>query len=297
MVNISLACSCELGMNFEVNNFPVIEHLCHAPYEVVLLVLILGFAGFISGLVGFGFGLIGASVLWILPPREGIPLLILLSACSQILSISQLRSSMTPLGEWWPKGPAPSIIGGILGVPLGLWVLSNLNSNLLCGLIGVMIMAYSLWMILRSSKVRHNPLQWTLPRALFVGLLGGVIGGCCASPGPAMVIWSSLLGLNKEQQRAVVQPFILAMQLMALLIFALHGGVFSGCLGIIWVCSFIVILIATRLGVIAFRRLSNLGYNRLVMMMLIISGGSLIAKGWGVWGGLLAKFDHFVLSL
>ena len=78
----------------------------------MLLVLILGVSGFISGLVGFGFGMVGAAVLWILPPREGIPLLMLLSACSQILSISQLRSSMTPLREWWPNGPAPSILGG-----------------------------------------------------------------------------------------------------------------------------------------------------------------------------------------
>ena len=60
-------------MNFGVSNFPVIEHLCHAPHEVMLLVLILGVSGFVSGLVGFGFGLVGAAVLWILPPREGFP--------------------------------------------------------------------------------------------------------------------------------------------------------------------------------------------------------------------------------
>jgi hypothetical protein len=87
------------------------------------------------------------------------------------------------------------------------------------------------------------------------------------------------------------------MQLMALLIFALLGGVFSGCLGIIWVCSFIVILITTRLGVMAFRRLSDSGYNRLVMILLGVSGASMIAKGWGFWNELFAKLDHFVLSL
>jgi len=32
-------------MNFTVNNFPVIEQLCHSPEQIVLLVLILGFAG------------------------------------------------------------------------------------------------------------------------------------------------------------------------------------------------------------------------------------------------------------
>jgi hypothetical protein len=156
-----------------------------------------------------------------------------------------------------------------------------------------MIMAYSLWMILAPSVIR--PWRRTLSSALSVGLIGGVVGGFCGSPGIAMVIWSNLLGLNKEQKRATVQPYILAMQLMALLIFVIRGGVFSGCLLIIWVCSFIVILITTRVGVMAFRRLTNLGYNRLVMILVTLSGISLIVKGWGYWSGGLAKIDHLIL--
>ena len=280
-----------------VSNFPVIEHLCHAPHLVLLLVLILGFAGFVSGMIGFGFGMVGASVLWILPPREGIPLLMLLSACSQIFSIIQLRSSMTPVRAWWPEGPAPCILGGFLGVPIGLWVLSHLNANLTDSIIGMVIVGCAFWMILRSALADRYPLKRTLPGALFAGLLAGTIGGLCANPGPVMVIWSNLLGLNKEQQRAVVQPFILAAQLLALLIFVIRGGVFSGCLGILWVSSFTVILITTRLGVMVFHRLSNLTYNRLAIILLTISGVSLFAKGWGCWNGLFAKFDHFVFSL
>ena len=77
----------------------------------------------------------------------------------------------------------------------------------------------------------------------------------------------------------------------------IRGGVFSGCLGILWGSSLLVIVITTRLGVMAFRRLSNSVYNRLVIVLLALSGVSLIAKGWGFWGDLLAKFDHFVFSL
>jgi hypothetical protein len=286
-----------LGCIPVVSNFPVIEHLCHAPHLVFLLVLILGCAGFVSGMIGFGFGMVGASVLWILPPREGVPLIMLLSACSQIFSMIQLRSSMTPLRAWWPEGPAPCILGGFLGVPIGLSVLSRLNASLTDSIIGLVILGCACWMIGRAALMDRHPLKRTLPGALFAGLIAGTIGGLCANPGPVMVIWSNLLGLSKEQQRAVVQPFILAAQLLALLIFVIRGGVFSGCLGILWISSFTVILITTRLGVIAFHRLSNLAYNRLVIILLTISGISLIAKGWGSWHGLLVRFDHLVLSL
>jgi hypothetical protein len=282
-------------MNFTMKNFPVIEQLCHSPEQIVLLVLILGFAGFVAGVAGFGFSLFGVGVLWILPPREGIPLLMLLSACSQILSIAQLRASMPPLRTWWQQGPAPCVIGGWLGVPVGLWLLSYLDTQLLCSIIGLILLGYSLWILLKP--VGMIPLRSTLPRAVSVGLLGGVVGGFCGSPGSVMVIWANLLGLNKEQQRATVQPYILAMQLMALLIFVIRGGVFSGCLGILWISSFTVILLTTRLGVLVFRRLSNLTYNCLVVIMLALSGVSLLIKEWRFLGGVLSKIDRFVISL
>jgi len=145
-----------------MDQFPVIEHLCHAPHQVLLLVLILGCAGFVSGMIGFGFGMVGASVLWILPPREGIPLLMLLSACSQIISLIQLRSSMTPLRAWWAEGPAPCILGGFAGVPIGIWLLSRLNASLTDSIIGLVIVGCATWMTMRSFMTISNPLKRTL---------------------------------------------------------------------------------------------------------------------------------------
>lgn len=277
-----------------MGNFPVIEQLCHSPEQVALLVLFLGFAGFVAGVAGFGFSLFGLGVLWILPPREGVPLLMLLSACSQIFSIAQLRSSMPPLRTWWPQGPAPCVIGGWLGLPVGLWVLSHLDAKLLCLLIGLILMAYSLWMILKPVGMR--PVRRTLPRAFGAGLLGGVVGGFCAAPGTVIVIWANLLGLNKEEQRATVQPYILAMQLLSLLLFVIRGGVFSGCLGILWFSSFTVILLTTRIGVLVFRRLSNRTYNSLVVLMLALSGLSLLFKEWPFFASALASINHFMIS-
>ena len=282
-------------MNSGVSNFPVIDHLCHAPSEVMLLVMILGFAGFVAGVTGFGFSLFGVGVLWILPPREGIPLLMLLSACSQIFSIAQLRASMPPLRTWWPQGPAPCVIGGWLGLPVGLWVLSHLDAKFLCLLIGLILVAYSLWMILKPANMR--PIKRTLPGAFGVGLLGGVVGGVSAAPGTIMVIWANLQGLNKETQRATVQPYILAMQLLSLLLFVIRGGVFSGCLLILWVSSFVVILITTRVGVLLFQKLSNRTYNFLVVIMLALSGLTLLIKESRFLGGVLAKLDHLVFSI
>ena len=70
------------------------------------------------------------------------------------------------------------------------------------------------------------------------------------------------------------------MQLLSLLLFVIRGGIFSGCLIILWVSSFTVILVTTRLGVLVFRRLSNRTYNFLLVIMLALSGVSLLLKEW-----------------
>jgi uncharacterized membrane protein YfcA len=147
-------------------------------------------------------------------------------------------------------------------------------------------------MILKPAIMR--PVRRTLTGDFGVGLLGGVVGGVSAAPGTVMVIWANLLGLNKEAQRATVQPYILAMQLLSLLLFVIRGGVFSGCLLILWVSSFTVILITTRVGVLVFRKLSNRRYNFLVVIMLALSGLTLLIKEWHFLGGVLAKVEHLV---
>ena len=49
-----------------------------------------------------------------------------------------------------------------------------------------------------------------------VGALGGITGGLAAFPGAFVTIWCSVRGWDKSVQRAVTQPFILAMQLITL---------------------------------------------------------------------------------
>ena len=65
---------------------------------------------------------IGALCLWLLPPKLGVPLLMSLSTANQLLSIGQLKADMRPLRDWWPDGPAPYLLGGLIGVPIGLSV-------------------------------------------------------------------------------------------------------------------------------------------------------------------------------
>jgi uncharacterized membrane protein YfcA len=116
----------------------------------------------------------------------------------------------------------------------------------------------------------------SLPMRAFVGGLGGLTGAVAAFPGAAITMWCSAQGWNKRQQRALYQPFILGMQLIALgvlavlrpqqalqpdaLKFALPAAVGGLC------------------GLYIFERLSTALFNRVVAGFLLVSGLALLAR-------------------
>jgi uncharacterized membrane protein YfcA len=202
-----------------------------------------------------------------------IPLLMTLSLANQALSLSKLRKSMTPLREWWPYGPAPFILGGLFGVPVGLYLLVMLNPLALDEMIGFALVIYAIWMTFQKSRA-ILPARHTLLNS-GVGFLGGVVGGLVAAPGPPLVVWATLAGLKKEAQRAIVQPFIIAMQVIAIAEYALKGPGLNTEFFLLALVMMPVVLLATQGGVWAFQKIPDQHFQKAVMILLALSGVSL----------------------
>jgi hypothetical protein len=82
---------------------------------------------------------------------------------------------------------------------------------------GVFLAGYALYMLTRHLLIRR-PLTpaagaASVPALSVVGLAAGALGSLTAMPGALMVVWCELRGLSKESQRALVQPFIIAVQI------------------------------------------------------------------------------------
>jgi uncharacterized membrane protein YfcA len=266
--------------------------------SLALLCAVLAASGFVSGLSGFGFSAIGVASLWILPPAEAIPLLMALSTANQIASISDLRASMKPLREWWPNGPAPCMLGGLVGLPAGLWLLATLDTRDICAAVGAVLILYAVWALFLSSRVRSSPARrGGVGTAFGVGAAGGVIGGFTAFPGSALVVWAGLCGMQKNEQRAIVQPYILTMQVVALATLALSGIGFGPHFWLLLLLTAPVTLPFTKLGVAAFRKMSDVDFKRAVLGLLSVSGATLSIKGSAAWIALAAKLKLVAVLL
>jgi len=241
----------------------------------VMLVLFL--AGVVSGLSGFAFSAVAASVLWLLPPLQAVPLIMLLSACGQLLSAGRLRKEMVLRSTAEREGALAYIAGGLAGVPFGLALLQTLPSRTFAGGLGFFLIVYSMFVLLKPDSLRVKLSGWK--PALAVGAAGGIVGGFSAFPGSMPVAYLGLRGTSKAETRGITQPYILALQLISLAIIALtHSAVFNAEFWLLWALTLPAVLLGSATGVALYRRMSEINFRRAVLILLIISGVSLLAK-------------------
>jgi len=247
---------------------------------LLALSFILGLSAIMSGLSGFGFSAIGALCLWLLPPKLGVPLLMTLSSANQLMSLRQLKADMRPVGEWWPSGPAPYLLGGFIGVPIGLSILQALPAVKLMATFGGFLVIYAAYSMLKPEGLRVRKSGW--PAAALVGMAGGVVGGFTAFPGAMVVVWSGLRRLPKAESRSIVQPYILGLQLVSLAMLALqHPETFGPTYWALLVITVPIVLPCTLLGVNLYKSLSDINFRRITFMLLGTSGLGLLIKAAG----------------
>jgi uncharacterized membrane protein YfcA len=242
---------------------------------VVAVVLFL--AGVVSGLSGFAFSAIAACILWLLPPLQAVPLIMLLSVCNQLLSVGQLRKEMVLRGTAEREGALAYIAGGVTGVPIGLALLHALPTRVFASGLSLFLIIYSVFLLLKPGSLRIRLSGWR--PAIAVGVAGGIVGGFSAFPGSMPVVYLGLRGFSKTETRGITQPYILALQLFSLSILAVtHPAIFDLQFWLLWGAALPAVLFGSWTGVALYRRMSEVNFRRAVLFLLIVSGLSLLVK-------------------
>ena len=227
-------------------------------------------AGFVQGLSGFAFGLVAMSVWsWTIAPQLAAPMVVFGSVVGQLMGIGAIRRGFQL------RRAAPFIIGGVLGVPLGVALLHCVDPRLFRGGVGLFLIFYCSAMLL----ARHLPVVTRGGRIAdgIIGWIGGVMGGIGGLTGPAPTLWCTLRGWSRDEKRAVFQSFNLVMQILTLATYIVSGTVTLGMIPIFAVMVPAAI-VPTLTGVRLYRRISPAGFQRLILVLLLISGVLLVAS-------------------
>jgi uncharacterized membrane protein YfcA len=234
---------------------------------VPFLVLAAVVASFVGGVAGFALGVVGqAMLLPFVAPTIVAPFLLVGSVVTQSMAIARLR------GAVHLRRLAPFVVGGLIGVPLGHALLRMASTDDFRRSIGALLLVYSAYALLRPSiqTVPSHPALDAL-----VGAIGGVMGGFAALSGLVPTIWCAARGWNRDEQRAVYQPFILITQFAAL---AYGGSTGSFTWPAIMASLFAVpgFVLGSWLGLRLYARLDERRFRQIVDLLLAASGVSLL---------------------
>lgn len=229
-------------------------------------------AAFCAGMAGFAFNLVAAGILFhVLSPQVTAPVLVLGSLLVQSISLPLVW----PYIEW--RRLAPFVLAGLLGTPLGVWLLGAASGSAIADGIGILLVLYAGWMLARIA-LRLAPPSFSAPAGAdgAVGFASGVLGGVGGFSGALPAIWTDAQGWPKQQARALMQPFIVIMQAVAGIGLA-AGGFFTRDSAVMLLIALPALLLGTFLGLRAYALLPQQGFRVVLLTLLLISGLSLLA--------------------
>lgn len=245
------------------------------PDSVWLLVLIAAIAflgSLVYGITGFGAGLIAIPL-----ATHLVPLAFALPVFSLVDFASALR-----LGLQRPKDAATAEIVRMLpfilaGTVVGVTVLVNLPRAGAMLALGLFVALYAVYALLSRPGVTMVSRHW----AYLAGVSGGITSTLFGAGGPAYAIYLSHRPLSKEQFRATITlttVFSIGMRVVA---FAVTGLLLKWDVWLTAACAVLGAMAGLSIASWAFKRVTREFLLRMVALLLLANGVSLVARGFG----------------
>ena len=235
--------------------------------DAALLALIAFFGALIFGITGFGSALVTIPLATHLVPLAfALPLFAVVDLCCAFsVGLENPRNAVR--AEW--RRLVPMILAG---TALGVTLLVNLPRSAAMLLLGVFVLTYALY-----SLLRHGPGRMINPRwAWLAGLCGGITSSLFGAGGPPYAIYLSQRGLTKDQFRATMGLATMTSISTRVAAFVITGLLLDRA---VWMAAaaavpaaLLGLFVARRL----YRRISRDALARAVALVLLASGGSLV---------------------
>jgi len=223
--------------------------------------------GVTSGLAGFALSLVLSGIwLHILPPIEAVTLIVGYGVLMYGYSIWKLRHALS-----WHK-VAPFVLGGVGGVPIGVLLLAYINPAHVRAGIGLLLVLYCTYSLLRPTI---KPIQAGVQADIGIGFLNGLLGGLTGLAGIVVIIWCQFRALPKDTQRTIFQPVIFAAFVMSAISLRTISTITAET-GKLYLFGLPLVLAGTWTGLKLYGHLDDAGFRRIVLLLLLASGTTLI---------------------
>jgi hypothetical protein len=234
---------------------------------VLVAVVLVG--GFVTGLSGFGFGLVSMGFLpFFMSIRVANPFVSIFSILIFLVMFYPLRRHIrfdTLL---------PLLVGAAVGIPLGIFGLAHLDEVILKRVLGGLILVYLVYDLLLRERLPGNLHRaWGYP----AGLLAGAFSGAFSVSGPVAIAYINSRHGDKLTLKANMVTYFLFLLVYKLPLLFLGGLITNEVLRYVLILS-PPTAAGLAAGMLLFRRVSNRVFSRIVQGVLLVSALLLLIR-------------------
>jgi uncharacterized membrane protein YfcA len=239
-----------------------------ADWTIPLIVLVIFSATVIRSAFGFGEALVAVPLLALVIPVEvAAPLAVLVSITVAVVIVIQ---------DWQKvhvRTAGSLVAATLVGIPLGLWLLSAAAEPVVKATLAVIIIAFSAYCLTSRVPVelKDDRLAW------FFGFAAGVLGGAYGMNGPPLVIYGALRRWSPEYFRATLQGYFLPASVVGMAGYWLTG-LWTADVTDYYLLSLPAVAVAIVLGRFIHHRLKGQRFLTYIHVGLIVVGITLLVQ-------------------
>jgi uncharacterized membrane protein YfcA len=227
--------------------------------------------GFVSGFSGFAMGLVVSGVwLHIITPIQTATLIAGYGLLTQSYGILKLRHTLSWRDIW------PLTLGSVIGIPVGVMLLTYFNAAYLRFGVGVLLVLYTTYGLARPV---FRPMTIGVAADITIGFFNGLLGGLTGLGGAISTVSCQLRGWPKDKQRAVFQPVLFASFVVISLSMSVAGAVTTETLKL-YALGLPFLLIGLWAGFKLYGKIDDDTFRKAVLVLLLLAGLSLIVPAF-----------------
>ena len=230
-------------------------------------------ATLIRSAFGFGEGLLAVPLLaFFIPLEVAAPLVVLVSITIAAIVVVQDWKKIHLRSAGW------LVLSTLLGIPLGLLLLTSSHQRLVKGALGVILIAFSVY-----SFIGRTPLELKRDNRAWLwvcGFCAGVLGGAYGMNGPPLVIYGAMRRWSAQHFRATLQGYFLPASIVGMAGYWL-AGLWIPAVTHYYLLSLPATVIAVFLGRAINHRLHGEGFLKYVYLSLAGIGVLLTVQAIG----------------
>jgi uncharacterized membrane protein YfcA len=234
------------------------------------VVAVIFVATLIRSTLGFGEALVAVPLLAMrVPIRVAAPLAVL---------VSVIVAGAIVVQDWrhvQVRSAGGLILSSLPGIPLGVWLLARGNEHAVKSVLGLIIVAFSIFSLASKWSVYFPEDRWGW--LVSCGFLSGVLGGAYGMNGPPLAVYGAFRRWSPQHFRATLQGYFLPVSLAGLVGYGVLG-LWSGVVTRYFLWSLPGVAVAILLGRAINSRLRGDGFLKFVYVGLMVVGVILVGQ-------------------